>query len=72
MQVNAGHRNYTQALTKQSHKRMQVCPHLRLHLAIVIATPPGVGGGTRIGFGWACAAQASNCRPRFRKGLQSK
>ena len=27
------------------------------------------GGGTRVGFGWVCATQASKCRPRFRKDL---
>ena len=30
----------------------------------------GGGGGTRVGFGWVCAAQASKCGPRFRRDLQ--
>ena len=33
---------------------------------------PGVGGGTRVGFGWVCAAQVSKRRTRFSKDLQSK
>ena len=33
---------------------------------------PPARGGTRVGFGWVCAAQASKCGPRFRKDLQPK
>ena len=29
-------------------------------------------GGTRVGFGWVCAAQASKCGPGFRRDLQPK
>ena len=29
-------------------------------------------GGTRVGFGWVCAAQASKWGPCFRKDLQPK
>ena len=35
------------------------------------AFPKG-GGGTQVGFGWVCAAQASKCGPHFRNDLQPK
>ena len=34
--------------------------------------PPGGGGGTRVYFGWVCAARVSKFGPRFRKNLHSK
>ena len=40
------------------------------------AGPPSTGvlpgRGTRVGYGWVCAAQASKCRLRFIKDLQPK
>ena len=34
--------------------------------------PRGGGGGTRVYFGWVCAARVSKFGPRFRKNLHSK
>ena len=43
---------------------------LTLGGAVTVVSQPGSGGGgTRVGFGWVCAAQTSKCRPHFRKGL---
>ena len=33
---------------------------------------PGGVGGTRVYFGWVCAARVSKFGPRFRKNLHSK
>ena len=33
---------------------------------------PRGGGGTRVYFGWVCAARVSKFGPRFRKNLHSK
>ena len=35
-------------------------------------SPGGGGGGTRVYFGWVCAARVSKFGPRFRKNLHSK
>ena len=39
---------------------------------ITIRPGGGGGGGTRVYFGWVCAARVSKFGPRFRKNLHSK